>query len=252
MRTWKQVAGVTILGMACSLGFSLVLNYLLLLDSSLTPAGRMLISANVVPLAIALPLSLLLALKQRELRRVRHELTRSATYDSTTSFFKGRAFSSLVDRRIYSQSTEWPRRGAFLVINADNLSLVNMRYGLNWGEEALRLIASVIRSSVRSTDIVGRLGGGEFGIFLPGATEENARHVGERIRAGVAAKYFWPAGEQGIFTVTVGGVFFEDELGFDGMFRAAEQQLATAQHTGAVELAHETSETLERSGRTAH
>nr|WP_246252227.1 GGDEF domain-containing protein [Mesorhizobium camelthorni] len=213
----------------------------------------MVISASVVAVVIGAPLSFLLALRQQEIKRIRCELTRSATYDTTTAFYKWTVFSSVVDRRAVSESTEGPRRGAFLAINASNLRAINMRYGLRWGEEALRLVASVIRSSVRTEDVVGRLGASEFGIFLPGATEKNAREVGERIRAGVAANYFTPAGAKGILSVSVGGVFFEDELGFEGMFRAAEYQLWNAEISGSMMISQASNDFLtRRDDPTAH
>ncbi|WP_343044665.1 GGDEF domain-containing protein [Allomesorhizobium camelthorni] len=248
-----QLAWVTVLGTVACVIASLILNYLLFFDKTLIPFGQMVISASVVAVVIGAPLSFLLALRQQEIKRIRCELTRSATYDTTTAFYKWTVFSSVVDRRAVSESTEGPRRGAFLAINASNLRAINMRYGLRWGEEALRLVASVIRSSVRTEDVVGRLGASEFGIFLPGATEKNAREVGERIRAGVAANYFTPAGAKGILSVSVGGVFFEDELGFEGMFRAAEYQLWNAEISGSMMISQASNDFLtRRDDPTAH
>jgi diguanylate cyclase (GGDEF)-like protein len=248
-----QLAWVTVLGTVACVIASLILNYLLSFSEALTPFGQMVTSASVVAVAIGAPLSFLLALRQQEIKRIRSELTRSATYDTTTAFYKWTVFSSVVDRRAVSGSTGGPRRGAFLAINASNLRAINMRYGLEWGEEALRLVASVIRTSVRSDDIVGRLGASEFGIFLPGATEKNAREVGERIQAGVAANYFTPAGAKGVLDVSVGGVFFEDELGFEGMFRAAEYQLWNAEISGSMTISQASKDFLTRRDEpTAH
>jgi diguanylate cyclase (GGDEF)-like protein len=244
---------MTILGTVACVIASLILNYLLFFNESLIPFSQMVTSAGVVAAVIGAPLSFLLALRQQEIKRIRRELTHSATYDTTTAFYKWTVFSSVVDRRAVSESTEGPRRGAFLVINASSLRAINMRYGLRWGEEALRLVASVIRTSVRADDIVGRLGASEFGIFLPGATEKNAREVGERIRAGVAANYFAPAGAKDVLSVSVGGVFFEDELGFEEMFRAAEYQLWNAEISGSMTISQASKNSQSRRvGPTAH
>jgi diguanylate cyclase (GGDEF)-like protein len=248
-----QLAWVTVLGTVACVIASLILNYLLFFNETLIPFSQMVISAGVIAVVIGAPLSFLLALRQQEIKRIRRELTRAATHDTTTAFYNGTAFSSVVDRRAVSESTEGPRRGAFLAINASNLRAINIRYGLEWGEEALRLVASVIRTSVRADDIVGRLGPSEFGIFLPGATEQNAREVGERIRAGVAANYFAPAGAKDVLSVSVGGVFFEDELGFEDMFRAAEYQLWNAEISGSMMISQASDDFLtRRDGPTAH
>lgn len=248
-----QLAWVTVLGTVACVIASLILNYLLLFNETLTPFGQMAISSYIVPVVIGAPLSFLLALRQQEIKRIRRELTHSATYDTTTAFYKWTAFSSVVDRRVVAESTGGPRRGAFLAINASDLRAINLRYGLRWGEEALRLVASVIRTSVRTEDVVGRLSASEFGIFLPGATEKNAREVGERIRAAVAANYFTPAGAKGVLNVSVGGVFFDDELGFDGMFRAAEYQLWNAEISGSMKISQASNDFLtRRDDPTAH
>ncbi len=245
---WATVLGTV----ACAIA-SLIVTYLLPFNKSLIPLAQIMISASIAAFVIGAPLCILLALREQEIKRIGCELTRSATYDTTTAFYKWTVFSSVVDRRAASESARGPRRGAFLAINASNIRAINMRYGLEWGEEALRLVASVIRTSVRADDIVGRLGASEFGIFLPGATEKNAREVGDRIRAGVAANYFTPAGAKGVLNVNVGGVFFEDELGFDGMFRAAEYQLWNAEISGSMTISQASKDFLvRREGPTAH
>ena len=86
----------------------------------------------------------------------------------------------------------------------------------------------MIRASVRSGDLVGRLGGEEFGVFLPGARKENAEDIAERVRKVIADTLFEPGGKRCLLTVSVGGVVFEDQLIFDELFEAAEQELVSA------------------------
>ncbi len=69
-----------------------------------------------------------------------------------------------------------------LIIDADNFKSVNDRFGHDRGDEALITIAKSIKTMLRGPDLVGRLGGEEFGVFLPGATTEQAENVAERIR----------------------------------------------------------------------
>ena len=235
---WREIVPTTLLWTGAGLAFSLIFNYLLLLSGTLTPFVRSLVSAVVVPIVIGATLSILLGYSFKEIRRYRRELARSASYDQLTEFFNGTEFSAVVERRVSSKPTDGPRRGAFLIVNADNLRSINMRYGFNWGEQALLLVASTIRSSVRSADVVGRLGVSEFGIFLPAATEENARDIAQRIRAGIAQVYFAPtaAGEQDLLSVSLGGVMFEDEFEFEAMYRTAEQQLSNAESSGRIEI----------------
>lgn len=231
--------GITLLGTALSCGVSLLLNYLLLFSDTLTPFGRSLTTALAVPLVVGAPLSFLLAYSFRTIHLYRRALTRAASHDRATDTLNGSSFSSIVERRASVKSGDGPRQGAFLIVNADGVKAINIRHGLEWGEEALRLIATTIRSSVRSEDIVGRLTQSEFGIFLSGATEDNARDVGQRILAGIRQVYFAPQpASKELLDVRVAGIHFEGELDFAGMYRAAEQQLSRMSAPGEMEIAH--------------
>ncbi|MET3523733.1 GGDEF domain-containing protein [Mesorhizobium abyssinicae] len=237
-QSWKDVAWLTVLGTAGCLILSLGLNYLLLFSEALTPFARSVITATLLPLAIGLPLFLMLGSKQAEIRRYRQELNRSATYDRLTGCLNGPVFTSMVDRRAAKTSEAGPRSGAFLVIHPEHLKSLNLRFGLEWGDEALRLIASTIQSSVRKEDLVGRIGTSMFGVFLPGATEKDAKEIGERIREAVGQIYFAPKGEKDVLAIRTGGVVFEHELAFEDMYRSAEERLLEVQDEARVALSH--------------
>ncbi|TGS65175.1 GGDEF domain-containing protein [Mesorhizobium sp. M3A.F.Ca.ET.174.01.1.1] len=233
-QTWKHIVWLPLLGTAACLGLSLGLNYLLLLSDALTPFGRSVVTATLVPVVIGLPLFALLGWKQVAILRYRQELTRSGTYDRLTGCLNGAVFTSMVDRR--AARPAGPRSGAFLVIHPEHLASINLRFGLGWGDEALRLIASAIRSSVRKEDLIGRIGNSMFGVFLPGATKQDAKEVGERIREAVGQIYFAPKGEKDVLAIRAGGVVFEHELAFDDMYRSAEELLLEVQDDTNVAL----------------
>jgi diguanylate cyclase len=239
---WWPVSQLVVLGTLACVGFSVLLNYLLLFVQ-IDPFTRSIVTAVVLPFFLAVPLLSILAVKLQDIRNLRHELNQLATIDRVTSCFTGTAFSAFVggsltlERRKPSKGNQ----GALLVIDVEHLNAINARFGHNWGDEALRLIASVIRSSIRSTDVVGRVGNSEFGVFLPDASEENAVEIAERIRAAVASAYFAPQGrEEDALTVSVGGIIYRDQVDFGEMFRAAEQQMHKAKNDGArqLELSH--------------
>jgi diguanylate cyclase (GGDEF)-like protein len=207
---------------------SLAVNYLLLFSDTLTPFGRSIASAAILPLVIGIPVFAYAAVKLEEVRRYRRELTYAANHDRQTGFFNGAALGSMIERRAGEPQPVGKRQGAFLIVEAGKMRDINMRHGLAWSEEALKLIADTIRASVRGGDIVGRISANEFGVFLPGASEENAVEIGERIRVGVRAAYFAPGGEADMLEAKVAGVVFESDLSFDDMFRATEKLMAEA------------------------
>ena len=75
---------------------------------------------------------------------------------------------------------------ALLFIDVDLFKQFNDRYGHLSGDQALRAVAAVLRSSVRETDVLARYGGEEFAVIIYGADCDGGLEVGERIRRAVA------------------------------------------------------------------
>lgn len=70
---------------------------------------------------------------------------------------------------------------SLIVFDVDHLNRFNLTYGYLMGDHLLRIIADRIKGCLRPIDIVGRIGGEEFGVVLVGAAKEDALRVGERI-----------------------------------------------------------------------
>lgn len=152
--------------------------------------------------------------------------------------------TTCLNRRAFTQQVMGDLRtalkGAFLVIDADNFKVINDHFGHDGGDEALQLMAETIKTHVRDGDLVGRIGGEEFGVFLNGATLDTAGTVAERIRDAIASAKFAPEGMVHSLSVSVGGAFFEGRITFANLFRIADQRLYGAKQKGRnrVELAH--------------
>ena len=95
---------------------------------------------------------------------------------------------------------------AVLMIDLDHFKLLNDSIGHAGGDDALRAVATVIESTLREGDHLYRYGGEEFCVLLPGASEDAAQGVAERIRGAIEVKPF--AGEEhlpnGRLTVSIG------------------------------------------------
>jgi diguanylate cyclase (GGDEF)-like protein len=74
---------------------------------------------------------------------------------------------------------------AMALLDLDNFKHVNDTYGHQTGDEVLRKTASRLIRNVRVRDVVCRVGGDEFLLVLPGVTNDDAREIVERVRAGV-------------------------------------------------------------------
>ena len=226
---WTWLTAFILLGTVAAVGLSFCIHYLLFFGDDINPYQRSLIAALVLPLFIATPLFAYIGLASEQLRRVKRERNFAAAHDPSTEVFNGDMFSTLVERRRAATVSEAGRTfGALLIVEAENTRDISIDYGFSYGEESMRQIASVIRANVRRSDVVGRLSGNEFGVFLPGATVEQARDVGERIRNAVAKAPFVAQGEAIELALDIGGVIFEDQMEFRGLMRIASEQLEKA------------------------
>jgi diguanylate cyclase (GGDEF)-like protein len=79
---------------------------------------------------------------------------------------------------------------AVVMTDVDHFKSVNDTYGHQAGDAVLRQVAEALRDTAREIDRVGRYGGEEFLVLLPGANLEDARHYAERARAAVAGREF--------------------------------------------------------------
>lgn len=91
-----------------------------------------------------------------------------------------------------------------LMFDVDHFKKVNDAHGHNVGDEVLRALARTARGSLRDIDLLGRLGGEEFGALLPETGLEEALHVAERLREAVAAMGLTHAGAPLAVTMSLG------------------------------------------------
>jgi diguanylate cyclase (GGDEF)-like protein len=90
-------------------------------------------------------------------------------------------------------------------IDIDRFKAINDTYGHNSGDAVLRQVASLVASSVRGSDTVGRYGGEEFMLILPETTPEEAVALAESLRALVMQAPLEIAGQQSVkATISIG------------------------------------------------
>lgn len=164
--------------------------------------------------------------RQRELER----LTRR---DGLTGLFNRNTFVELTEQEL-ARAKRQAGPTALLLLDLDFFKRVNDTFGHPAGDEVLRHVAKVLGTTVRSTDLVGRLGGEEFMVLLPGTTPQAARNLAEKLRAKVQAT---PPNWQGKplpVTVSIGvsGPPAGTHMQFDQLYALADQALYTAKEQG--------------------
>ncbi|MCK7613317.1 GGDEF domain-containing protein [Roseibium sediminicola] len=187
----------------------------------------------IIPLLLAPFFFYLLLNKMRQLSIAHHELAHLAATDSLTSLLNRRAFTEVVEGYIQRMASSANRStDALLVIDVDHFKTINDHFGHDIGDEALKQIADAICAGLQPPDLAGRLGGEEFGVFLPAKTAEGAAAIAERMRQSVREVAFAPGGSPRRLTISIGGVIFDDCPTFRDLYRKADEQLYAAKHSG--------------------
>ena len=123
---------------------------------------------------------------------------------------------------------------SLFVVDGDMMKTVNDRYGHADGNRVLVEITEAMRSALRISDVLGRFGGDEFIVVLPGTNATEALVAAERLRKAVATHDFrnsW--GERIKATVSVGvATYPEHATNAEDLFRAADRSLYNAKQDG--------------------
>jgi diguanylate cyclase (GGDEF)-like protein len=169
-----------------------------------------------------------LARTHAQLAAAHRRLEEKASRDDMTGMLNRESFFAALDG-----SRRKADRGALLIIDADHFKTINDNFGHLTGDTALLAIAAAISRGIRSGDILGRIGGEEFGALLVGATDQEAKRVAERIRREVELIRFQPADERTVpLTVSIGGTKCPPDANVSELMRAADKRLYEAKNRG--------------------
>jgi diguanylate cyclase (GGDEF)-like protein len=139
-------------------------------------------SLQAAVIALTAILALLLAALALHQRRTTLRMRLLAMTDELTGVPNRRAVLSQLEPLLRRTDAE---PCAMLIIDIDHFKSINDQHGHVEGDEALKLVASELRSAVRDPAFLGRLGGEEFVVVLPGTSVEGASVIAERIREEV-------------------------------------------------------------------
>lgn len=103
-----------------------------------------------------------------------------AEHDSLTSLINRRRFQEELDRRV-AYALRYQEVGALLFIDLDQFKYINDSYGHQYGDEFLIDVSRRLHVGLRKTDILGRLGGDEFGIIIPHTDAEQVQCVAKSL-----------------------------------------------------------------------
>lgn len=118
------------------------------------------------------------------MRDSNEKLSHMANHDPLTGVYNARAYYAACNNLI-----ELSRRNrtdyAVLFVDLDHFKVINDTHGHATGDTVLKTVANELRKSIRGSDILGRVGGEEFSIFLPDTDEKGACIVAETLRVAI-------------------------------------------------------------------
>jgi diguanylate cyclase (GGDEF)-like protein len=125
---------------------------------------------------------------------IQQETVSQSRTDPLTGLPDRRGFAEALTRRIGRLDHDG-LPGTILLIDVDGLGAVNARAGLETGDAVLRTLAALLHAAFRPTDLVARVGGGVFGVWMDGADELAAAERAEALRGAAADRWAGLAAE---------------------------------------------------------
>jgi len=170
------------------------------------------------------------------LRRAMARAIEQARTDPLTSLFNRAQLFVTLEQEV-SRTRRSERGFCVLMIDLDGLKMINDTTGHLRGDEVLRSIGSVIRSSIRTVDSAYRYGGDEFVVLLPETDIVGAFVVAEKIRAGAEEVGMSMSGPEPVTSVSIGLVSHpEDGLSAEELLTAADRAMYQAKRLGKNQI----------------
>ena len=164
----------------------------------------------------------------RELEEANDQLRRLAVTDELTGLRNRRAFEERLVME-FSMARRRKRQLSVLLIDVDDFKAINDQWGHAAGDEVLRRLGMILRTTVRLPDLPARYGGEEFVVLLPESGEESAMGLARRVMQRIAAEEW----ENGPVTISMGMSSMNESLmnGYQ-LVELADEALYAAKRAG--------------------
>ncbi|MDR2311758.1 MAG: GGDEF domain-containing protein [Brucellaceae bacterium] len=194
---------------------------------------------SIMPVLTGFPISVYIFIQNAKLKKTTDDLTEAnrllqirADTDSMTGLLNRKAFWDTI-----KQLNKTSRQSALLVIDADNFKNINDVYGHQTGDKALAAIVDALRMPLRQNDIIGRIGGEEFAVFLPDTEIKPALKIAEQLRYAVEVIPFQPIeGQDYPLSISIGLTLSAPAYTTSQLMRMADQSLYQAKANGRNQI----------------
>jgi len=161
---------------------------------------------------------------KEEIRRL-HEVTMQ---DELTKCHNRRYFNVEVQKQIELHK-RYGLHFSMLMFDIDDFKKINDTHGHGAGDFILQSIVNDVRSQIRMSDVLCRIGGEEFAILLLETDMEAATHVAEKIRAFVASQIYI---DREHITISIGVENYSDKYDFNSFYTSVDELLYESKNSG--------------------
>jgi two-component system cell cycle response regulator len=170
---------------------------------------------------------------QRELVAAQEALREQATKDFLTCIWNRSSILDILQREL-TRGVRESRPVGVVLADLDHFKSVNDTYGHFAGDAVLREFTRRMQSSIRPYDAIGRYGGEEFLIILPGSDDPNTTSQAERMRSALDLLPMEINDEERVVTCSFGATSWQPgmEPDSEALIRVADDALYMAKHQG--------------------
>ncbi len=228
---WKNSLYVVLASMGASALLTTLQWFLEQLQMGVVPGLSILFMAMIYFTLFTILFSKLFQ-QRRVLEEIEREKELQKLLDDTTRLYKSKVFRELASTHIrMCRRNNWTV--GLILIDIDRLAKINEKYGYEAGNEVLKHFASILRESIRDSDIVARLDDDCFALLLPDCNDKGAKRVTQRIQLKILQEP--PKIEETTVKVpfSSGVVAFASKIArYDLMVDHASEALETAKKKG--------------------
>jgi diguanylate cyclase (GGDEF)-like protein len=160
-------------------------------------------------------------------------LKENVSKDGMTSLLNHRSFHRMLHREL-NRNARYGKPISILIADLDDFKKINDTHGHLVGDKVIKLVAGILRSNTRETDMVARYGGEEFGIICIETGIEGALKLADRLRESVSSCKFIHDNANIDLTVSIGLASVEggERINKDELIHRADQALYRAKKSG--------------------
>lgn len=168
-----------------------------------------------------------------EARLLQQSLEEMAITDPLTGLFNRRQFE-ILGRQELERTRRYGQPFSVMIFDLDTFKQINDVHGHQVGDEVLKVVALLLRNTMRRSDMCFRYGGEEFTALMPATGAEEARKAAERLRHAIAISTVEWEETQIHFTISIGvSIYAGDENeDFDQLVARADRAMYVAKRAG--------------------